>query len=381
MTWYALDAGVEEACTIERCRRATGLSAGALAVFVFLVLGGFCGVQPAAAEGTWAKPNSNGFCVVDRSSTRTQMCVFDERFAPEERMSGGVPFTGKHTWFFCPFCVGIGEHVPDKRVDCETPYVAGLRHGDEICRYEKKPGQVWRKITYEYGKARTMVYFGIHSGIGYRYIELKDGIPHGAYITFLGKLSDCYPPECDLPRAYAKLVDGILHGVEMVYEGYMRRMRPLKVISYVNGKLDGLFVEYNTEGVMLQEYPYDDGELHGVGVVYFADEKRHRVVCFERGNRAPCTQELDPDKPFQDGVPHGTWLSTIHEPPRTYRTRWSEGRMVLRDIVNPEGKRHGFLWRYDPDGNFERRTLYRDGEKVGSEKLEIYEGDLVGDAL
>ena len=381
MTWYVPGTGVKEACAMERCRRSIGSSASALAVLVLLMLGGFYGVPPAAAEWTWAKPNSNGFCVIDRSSTDTQMCVSDERFAPEEQMPGGVPFTGKHTWFFCPFCVGIGEHVPDKRVDCETPYVAGLRHGDEICRYEKKPSQVWRKITYEDGKAREMVYYGIHSGISYRYIELKAGIPHGAYITFLGKLSDCYPPECDLPRAYAKVVDGVLHGVEMVYEGYMSWMRPINVIAYVNGKLDGLLVQYNTDGIMLQEYPYEDDKLHGVGVVYVEDEKRHRVVCFEGGNRAPCAQELDPDKPFRDGVPHGTWLSTIHEPPRTYRTRWSDGRMVLRDIVNPEGERHGFLWRYDADGNFERRTLYRAGVKVESENFKTYDGDLVGDAL
>ena len=55
--------------------------------------------------------------------------------------------------------------------------------------------------------------------------------------------------------------------------------------------------------------------------------------------------------------------------------------MVLRDIVNPEGRRHGFLWRYDADGSFERITLYRDGAKVESENFKTYDGDLVGDAL
>lgn len=357
-----------------------GLHASALAVSVFVVLAGLFDTWHASAEEYGVEPNSNGFCVRSSGDSRWRMCVSDERFAPEMQMPGGVPFTGKHEWFFCPFCVGIGEHVPDKRVDCETPYVAGLRHGEEICRYEQKSSQIWRKITYADGKAQEMSYFGINEGFNYRYIELKDGIPHGAYITFIGELNDCSKPGCDLPRAYLRLVDGVLHGVGMAYEGYMRRMRPIAVNPFVNGKLKGPLAFYVGD-VMTQEYPYDDGELHGVGVAYFEDEKQHRVVCFERGDRVPCTQDLDPNKPFQDGVPHGTWLSTIHEPPRTFRTRWNHGRMVSRDIVNPEGRRHGFLWEYDADGNFTRRTLFRDGVEVESEDFQYYEGDLVGDAL
>ena len=34
--------------------------------------------------------------------------------------------------------------------------------------------------------------------------------------------------------------------------------------------------------VLLEEYPHDDDELHGVRATHLADERRHRVVRFER---------------------------------------------------------------------------------------------------
>ena len=55
--------------------------------------------------------------------------------------------------------------------------------------------------------------------------------------------------------------------------------------------------------------------------------------------------------------------------------------MVSREIVNPEGRRHGFLREHDADGKFARRTLCRDGLGVQSENFPYSEGGLAGDAL
>ena len=133
-------------------------------------------------------------------------------------------------------------------------------------------------------------------------------------------------------------------------------------------------------GVPRAEYPHDDDGQHGGGVPCLADDGRHRVVCLDRGNRALDTQDLDRDRPVLDGVPHGTRLSTVHEPPGTYRSRWNHGRMVSRDIQIPEGRRHRCLREHGADGKFARRTLFRDGLEVESGNLQHYQGDLVGDA-
>lgn len=124
---------------------------------------------------------------------------------------------------------------------------------------------------------------------------LKNGLQHGQWITY-------FPEEANRIQTIANYVNGKINGpyIEMNNRSQVEKRttylndkihglyseykfgRPLKEFMYDEGVLNGISKEYNDRGQLIKETSYKNGELHGSIVQY--DEGGNEVLRYEYKN-------------------------------------------------------------------------------------------------
>ncbi|MEL6717546.1 MAG: hypothetical protein AAFP82_02435 [Bacteroidota bacterium] len=127
---------------------------------------------------------------------------------------------------------------------------------------------------------------------------IRNGVKTGTWVK--------YHPEGKSIKSMASYIDGQLNGVflEMdqhnrilsrvgykngIYHGpgaKYRTNRPVEEFTYKDGKLDGKFKQYDDRyGTLIKEVDYKDGEIHGRMVQYNRDEEVILEYRYENGKK------------------------------------------------------------------------------------------------
>lgn len=151
--------------------------------------------------------------------------------------------------------------------------------------------------------------------------------------------------------------DGVREGVWLVYwpDSY-----PSRIISYKEGKQDGIYMEVDPAGkIQLVEY-YKDGKREGPRKRYHETQAiilesenykaglRHGPLIrwYENGNKKEVSE-------YRNGQLHGT-------------ARWySPDEVIMAEYHYKEGQLEGPCKIYDEQGNLEEEGQYSDNEKTG----------------
>jgi len=174
-------------------------------------------------------------------------------------------------------CNQTDQHTPAKAANLPGFDITAIPGSPDFQHAEKKDPQTGQLL--ESGE----LYQGKLSGTWVKYNQSKqyvesissyvDGKRNGIYLEFneLGRI-----------KRNAHYLNDLLHGADVVYS---RNTRKEKEATYKNGKLDGTYREFDLKENLTKEIGYKDGQLHG-SYRYFNDEGKLTVeYTYENGQK------------------------------------------------------------------------------------------------
>ena len=171
-----------------------------------------------------------------------------------------------------------------------------------------------------------------------------------------------------------------------LYQNKDRMFLPKKMVSYQNGKRNGLYIEIDNTGGITQRAEYLNDQLHGSVYTWYkgghlSEMKSYKngvldgkqMLCYDRGG----TQE---EAEYKDGKRHGvtTWYNEAGNKRMsiTYSNGAFEG---VQQTFYPDGALksekeyhnnmlNGTVKEFYEDGSLKSEAIYKDGQMKGKEK-------------
>lgn len=273
---------------------------------------------------------------------------------------------GAHESYHPPFAKGEKSKLAKLQQFDEE----GQPDGEQKTYYPN--GTLQSIITYNHGlKNGRQAFYNPH--------ELKTN----ESFFVLGKLEGTYfEMTQDRKEIHAHFTNNRLDGPYRVLYPASLDGEKLKALdaTYVNGRLDGEAIEYNTQGLKITSIHYREGKREGPFIIYNNEGRIKIRAEFKEDKQEGITFEY-----FPDGKIH-LQASFIHDKREgneiVYNTsgniislssykndlldgpkkEWNDEGKPLFDAEYKEGKKHGSFLKYHPDGRVHTFMLYVNDE-------------------
>ena len=251
----------------------------------------------------------------------------------------------------------------------EDPYVVLERNGlqGRVFLNKSRPSRANREIARQKLQRRGGV-------LGLLYVKGENEPFTGtAFLSYAnGSMSEVTP-----------YVDGKINGMQI---NYYENGSKYGVTPFVNGQKDGKQIWYNKDGSKSKESVYENGKLHGTEIDYHKDGSRLETP-YENSKKHGTEISYYPngtkryEKPWVNGKQHGTAITYYADGSKSSETPFVDGHshgMAIHyyhkgtmkyETPYLNGKHHGKDIWYNEDGSKRLVIVYKNGKKISRKEF------------
>ena len=188
------------------------------------------------------------------------------------------------------------------------------------------------------------------------------------------------------------------HFAKGMYDGKYELYKYNKLVEkgeYKEGRKNGTWIEYYSDGAIKSEKPFSNGKVNGVHKSYYTDGKPESVKGYKDGVEHGVEQrwhwetgKMTVDANYEDGKPDGKQTRHISSNNGDYvevshyakgvqtgdfSQTWATGKPRVQGKYK-NGQKEGVWMEYRSSGKLEKSTTYKNGERSGEYKTFYTDG-------